>query len=125
MSNLFDFVNDINYKKENILTEDNESKYVPYVVNKSLSYFIDTIFQANEMNVRHTVDKRLQFDFLLNSVRSKKRFSKWAKPETLESVEVIREYYGYSNDKAKDVASILSHHDINKIKDKLDKGGAK
>jgi len=125
MSNLFDFVNDINYKKENILTEDNESKYVPYVVNKSLSYFIDTIFQANEMNVRHSVDKRLQFDFLLNSVRSKKRFSKWVKPEKLESVEVIKEYYGYSDDKAKDVASILSHHDINKIKDKLDKGGAK
>jgi len=125
MLNLFDFVNDINHKKENVLTEENESKYVPYVVNKSMSYFIDTIFQANEMNVRHTIDKRLQFDFLLNSVRSKKRFSKWAKPEKLESVEVIKEYYGYSNDKAKDAASILSHHDINKIKDKLDKGGAK
>lgn len=125
MLNLFDFVNDINHKKENVLTEENESKYVPYVVNKSMSYFIDTIFQANEMNVRHTIDKRLQFDFLLNSVRSKKRFSKWAKPEKLESVEVIKEYYGYSNDKAKDVATILSHDDINKIKDKLDKGGAK
>ena len=106
MLNLFDFVNDINHKKENVLTEENESKYVPYVVNKSMSYFIDTIFQANEMNVRHTIDKRLQFDFLLNSVRSKKRFSKWAKPEKLESVEVIKEYYGYSNDK-------------------VDKGGAK
>lgn len=125
MLNLFDFVNDINHKKENVLTEENESKYVPYVVNKSMSYFIDTIFQANEMNVRHTIDKRLQFDFLLNSVRSKKRFSKWAKPEKLESVEVIKEYYGYSNDKAKDVATILSHDDIDKIKDKLDKGGAK
>ena len=125
MLNLFDFVNDINYKKENVLTEENESNYVPYVVNKSMSYFIDTIFQANEMNVRHTIDKRLQFDFLLNSVRSKKRFSKWAKPEKLESVEVIKEYYGYSDDKAKDVASILSHNDIDKIKDKLDKGGAK
>ncbi len=125
MLNLFDFVNDINHKKENVLTEENESKYVPYVVNKSMSYFIDTIFQANEMNVRHTIDKRLQFDFLLNSVRSKKRFSKWAKPEKLESVEVIKEYYGYSNDKAKDVATILSHDDIEKIKDKLDKGGAK
>lgn len=125
MSNLFDFVNDINYKKENILTEENQSQYVPYVVNKSLSYFIDTIFQANEMNVRHTSDKRLQFDFLLNSVRSKKRFSKWVKPEKLESIEVIKEYYGYSNEKAKDVVGILCDDDIKKIKDKLDKGGAK
>jgi hypothetical protein len=125
MSNLFDFVNSINYKKENILTEENQSQYVPYVVNKSLSYFIDTIFQANEMNVRHTSDKRLQFDFLLNSVRSKKRFSKWAKPEKLESIEVIKEYYGYNDERAKEVVNILCDADINKIKDKLDKGGAK
>lgn len=125
MSNLFDFVNSINYKKEDILTEENQSQYVPYVVNKSLSYFIDTIFQANEMNVRHTTDKRLQFDFLLNSVRSKKRFSKWAKPEKLESIEVIKEYYGYNNERAKEVVNIFCDADINKIKDKLDKGGAK
>ena len=125
MSNLFDFVNSINYKKEDILTEENQSQYVPYVVNKSLSYFIDTIFQANEMNVRHTTDKRLQFDFLLNSVRSKKRFSKWAKPEKLESIEVIKEYYGYNDERAKEVVNIFCDADINKIKDKLDKGGAK
>ena len=125
MSNLFDFVNSINYKKEDILTEENQSQYVPYVVNKSLSYFIDTIFQANEMNVRHTTDKRLQFDFLLNSVRSKKRFSKWVKPEKLESIEVIKEYYGYNDERAKEVVNIFCDADINKIKDKLDKGGAK
>jgi len=125
MSNLFDFVNSINYKKEDILTDENQSQYVPYVVNKSLSYFIDTIFQANEMNVRHTADKRLQFDFLLNSVRSKKRFSKWAKPEKLESIEVIKEYYGYNDERAKEVVNIFCDADINKIKDKLDKGGAK
>lgn len=125
MSNLFDFVNSINYKKEDILTEENQSQYVPYVVNKSLSYFIDTIFQANEMNVRHTADKRLQFDFLLNSVRSKKRFSKWVKPEKLESIEVIKEYYGYNDERAKEVVNIFCDADINKIKDKLDKGGAK
>ena len=125
MLNLFDFVNDINHKKENVLTEENESKYVPYVVNKSMSYFIDTIFQANEMNVRHTIDKRLQFDFLLNSVRSKKRFSKWAKPEKLEALEMIKEYYGYNMDKAKDVLDILNDDHINYIKVKLDKGVAK
>lgn len=125
MSNLFDFVNDINYKKQGYLNDENESQYVPYVVNKTLSYFVDTVLQANEMNIRHHADKRLQFDYLLNSIRSKKRFSKWAKPIEHESLEAIKEYYGYNDEKAKDVVDILNDEQIQKIKDKLDKGGMK
>ena len=75
--NPFEFINDICYAKRNVMTEELENKYTPYVVNKGLSYFIDTVFQANEMNVHHNADNRLQYDFLLNSVRPKKRFSKW------------------------------------------------
>ena len=94
--NPFEFLNDINHKKIGIMDEDNESKYVPYFINKGLSYFIDSCIQANEMNRSHHLDHRLQFDYLLNSVRSKKRFSKWAKPEKVEALEMIKEYYGYS-----------------------------
>jgi hypothetical protein len=123
--NPFEFINDICYAKRNVMTEELENKYTPYVVNKGLSYFIDTVFQANEMNVHHNADNRLQYDFLLNSVRPKKRFSKWSKNNRLEEIELIKEYYGYSDDKAKDVVNILGDDHIKYIKSKLDKGGAK
>ena len=121
----FDFLNDINYRKEDIMDEENESSYPPYLINKGLSYFVDTCIQANDVNRYHHLDHRLQFDYLLNSVRSKKRFSKWAKPEKVEALEMIKEYYGYNMDKAKDVLYILNDDHINEIKVKLDKGGAK
>ena len=123
--NPFEFINDICYMKRNIMTEELENKYTPYVINKGLSYFIDTVFQANEMNIHHNADNRLQYDFLLNSVRPKKRFSKWSKNSRLEEIELIKEYYGYSDEKAKDVVHILGDDHIEYIKSKLDKGGAK
>lgn len=114
--NPFDFINDITYNKNNVMTEDNEKDYVPFVVNRGLSYFIDTVFQANEMNANHPLDHRLQFDYLLNSIRKKRRFSKWNKKQDLQVLEAIQEYYGYSINKAKDVVSILNDDQIESIK---------
>jgi len=114
--NPFDFINDITYNKNNVMTEDNEKDYVPFVVNRGLSYFIDTVFQANEMNANHSLDHHLQFDYLLNSIRKKRRFSKWNKKQDLQVLEAIQEYYGYSISKAKDVVSILNDDQIESIK---------
>lgn len=120
----FEFINSITYNKRDIMIdEETEKAYVPYLTNRTLSYFIDTIFQANEMNRLHQVDNRLQFDYLINSVRKKKRFSKWIKPSTYESIELIKEYYGYSDNYAKDVVDILSDDQIEIIRKRLDKGG--
>lgn len=121
--NPFEIINDITYNKTNIITEDNEKEYVPFIVNKGLSYFIDTTFQANEMNYNHHVDHQLQFDYLLNSIRKKKRFSKWNKKQELDVLEAIQEYYGYSITKAKDVVGILSDEHIERLKNY--KGGVK
>lgn len=124
--NPFDYVNAINHKKQNIMVDDVAEKgYAPYMVNRSLSYFADTVLMANEMNVNHHIDNRLQFDFLINIVRKKKRFSKWAKPETVSDVEVVKEYYGYSNEKAKSALSLLTSDQINELKKKVFKGGRK
>lgn len=121
--NPFEIINDVTYNKKGIITEDNEKEYVPFIVNKGLSYFIDTTFQANEMNYNHHVDHVLQFDYLLNSIRKKKRFSKWNKKQELDVLEAIQEYYGYSITKAKDVVGILSDEHIEKLKNY--KGGVK
>ena len=122
--NPFEIINDVTYNKKGIITEDNEKEYVPFIVNKGLSYFIDTTFQANEMNYNHHVDHVLQFDYLLNSIRQKKRYSKWLKPEKLHDLDVVKEYYGFSNGKAKDALSVLTKDQLAFIKDKLNQGGA-
>ena len=99
--NPFEFVNAINYTKKNIMIDDvAEKAYAPYMVNRQLSYFPDTVLAANEMNRCHHVDNRLQFDFFINIVRKKKRFSKWNKPELVSDVEVVKQYYGYSIEKS-------------------------
>lgn len=124
--NPFEYVNAINFKKQDIMVDDVAEKgYAPYMVNRSLSYFNDTVLMANEMNLNHHLDNRLQFDFLLNIVRKKKRFSKWAKPETVSDVEVVKEYYGYSNEKAKSALSLLTSDQIDELKKKVFKGGRK
>ena len=87
------------------------------------SYFQDTVLFANEMNINSHLDNRLQFDFLINIVRKKKRFSKWAKAQKNDDVEVIKEYYGYSNNKARQVHSLLSSDQINDLKKKVYRGG--
>jgi len=122
----FQFVNEITFGKKDVMVDpDMEKKYVPFMVNRSLSYFTDTVHMANEMNKYHHLDKKLQFQFLLNIVRKKKRFSKWVKPETDSNVDVIKEYYGYSNEKAIQILPLLSSDQLNIIKNKVNKGGRK
>ena len=124
--NPFQFVNEITFGKKDVMVDpDMEKKYVPFMVNRSLSYFPDTVYMANEMNRYHHLDSKLQFQFLLNIVRKRKRFSKWVKPETDNSVDVIKEYYGYSNEKAIQILPLLSTDQLNIIKNKVNKGGRK
>jgi hypothetical protein len=128
MSNPFDYLNSINTNKNNMMRgsendELAEKDYTPYMINRGLSYFNDTILIANEMNMRADVDKKLQYEFLLNIVRPRKRFSKWFKKDEDGDLEVVKEYYGYSNQHALQALSILSKNDIEKIKIKLEKGG--
>ena len=122
--NPFEFINSINTTKQNIMVDDiTEKAYNPFIVNRSLSYFKDTVLFANEMNINHHIDNRLQFDFFINIVRKKKRFSKFMKPETVSDVEVVKEYYGYSNEKAKSALTLLTSDQINELKKKVYKGG--
>ena len=122
-SNPFDYANSINYTKQDIMDHENESKYPAFMVNRSLSYFQDTVLLANEMNRNHHIDHRLQYDFLRGVIRKRKRFSKWAKKDQVANVEVIKEYYGYSDAKAESVADLISSDQIDMMKAKLSKGG--
>ena len=120
----FDFANSINYTKENIMVDDwSEKQYNAFIINKSLSHGIDTVVAANEMNARPHLDAKLQYDFLQGFVRKKKRFNKWLKAEKEENLEIIKEYFGYSNVRAQEVLRILSDEDIVEIKKLLNKGG--
>jgi len=122
----FDFLNAINYSKEDLIVDDiTEKQYVPYMVNRGLSYFQDTVLFANEMNKNHHLDHLLQFHFFINIVRKKKRFSKWAKPESSDDVEVVKQYYGYSNEKARQACKLLTPDQIIQLKKKVNKGGRK
>ena len=122
--NPFDYLNAINTTKKDIMVDDiSEKAYTPFMVNRGLSYFPDTILYANEMNLQHHIDHRLQFDFFINIIKKKKRFSKWAKPINIENLELIKEYYGYSNEKAKSVLSLLTNDEINELKLRIYKGG--
>ena len=124
--NPFEYLNSINYTKKDIMVDDiAEKQYNAFMVNRSLSYFNDTVLMANEINRYHHLDNRLQFDFLLNIVRKKKRFSKWMKPETVSDVEVVKDYYGYTNEKPKQALTLLTSDQINELKKKVYKGGRK
>ena len=124
--NPFTFLNEINYGKNDIIVDDiTEKQYIPFMVNRSLSYFNDTVLIANEMNIHHHLDNRLQFDFQINIVRKRKRFSKWFKPETESDVEVVKSYYGYSNEKAYQALTLLTKSQIEELKKKVNKGGRK
>jgi hypothetical protein len=124
--NPFEYLNAINHTKQNVMVDDlTEKTYNPFMVNRSLSYFNDTALIANEMNQHHHLDNRLQFDFFINIIRKKKRFSKWNKPETVSDVEVVKEYYGYSNEKAHQALSLLTSKHIDELKKKVYKGGRK
>jgi hypothetical protein len=124
---LRDYLNAINFSKEKLLdTDDTEwtKKYPPFVINKCLSMFYDCIAQANEMNGYHFLDKDVQFNFFINSIRKKKRFGgKWLKQNVLKDIEYVKEYYDYSNEKAREALSILTKEQIELIKLSIDKGG--
>jgi len=124
--NPFDYVSAINHDKKDIMADDlDEKAYNTFLTNRSLSYFPDTVSAANVMNQYHHLDKKLQFHFLLNIVRKRKRFSKWEKQETFDEVEAVKEYYGYSNEKARSVLSLLSPDQVKEIQKRIDKGGRK
>jgi len=127
MANLSDFLRSINQSKKNLMDEDpmTEKEYLPFVVNRTLSYFLDTVLYANEANIRNTADKKLQFDLLLNSIRSNRRFSRWLKPEENKDIDAIKEYYGYSNQRAKEVLDLLTGEQLSFIHESLSKGGFK
>jgi hypothetical protein len=125
---LKDYLKSINETKENLMDGDDpmwEKKYSPFIINKCLAPFNDTIMLVNEINQRHHLDSKLQYDFLLNSIRSRKRYAPWVKASKLKDLEYIKEYYGYSNEKAKSALSILNDAQIKTIKDSLNKGGKK
>ena len=122
----FDFINAINTTKENLFDSDPQAAkdYKPFIINRGLSYFPDTIFYANQMNEHPGLDKDMQFFFFLNIISRKKRFSKWSKKEaSTESLELVKEYYGYSSEKAKEALKVLSDENLIMIKEKLYKGG--
>jgi hypothetical protein len=122
----FDFLNTINDTKKDIMIDDiAEKAYAPFMVNRTLSYFPDTVCIANEMNRYHHLDKKLQYHFLINIIRKRKRFSKWIKPDLDSNIEVVKEYYGYSNEKARQVHSLLSSEQIEELRKKVNKGGRK
>ena len=128
MYELKDYLNSINFTKKDLMkSEDKEwiRKYPAFIINKILSGFQDTIMLVNEVNRNHFLDKDMQYSFLLNSIRSKKRFSPFLKASKLKDIDLVKEYYGYSNEKAKTVLDILTKDQLKLIKEKLYKGGTK
>ena len=126
MYELKDYLNAINHTKERLMdTEDEEweKKYPPFIVNKCLAPFQDTILLVNEINQYPHLDKKLQFDFLINSIRPRKRFAKWLKASKVKDIEYVKEYYGYSHAKARSALEILTDSQLEYIKEKLNKGG--
>ena len=123
--NPFEFLNSINSTKKNLMDVDidTEKSYNSFLVNRSLSYFPDTIFMSNEMNRLHHLDNKMQYDFLINIVRKKKRFSKWDKPDERADLECVKEYFGYSESKAKQAIVLLTESQIKTIKNKVYRGG--
>lgn len=123
----FDYVNSIVHKKNNMMKDtDNdelaEQAYVPYVVNKGLSYFVDTLMYANEMNALSFLDSKLQYDYLLNSIRPKKRYAKWVKNDEDSDLEMIKIYFNYSTKKALQALSVLSQEEKATIREKITRG---
>ena len=124
--NPFEYLNSINHKKDDIMIDDDAEKgYSPFMTNRGLSYFQDTVLLANEMNMNSHLDHRLQYDFLRTAIRPRKRFSKWMKKTVPSKNEIIKEYYGYSDAKAESVADLISDEDIKYMKGVLSKGGNK
>ena len=124
---LKDWLNSINFNKQNLIEEDPSTikDYPPYIINRCLSGHLDCIMFANEMNKYSFIDKDMQYSFYLNSLRKKKRFSPWLRKDKVTDLEIIKQYYGYSNEKASNALKILTPDQINFIKQRLDIGGNK
>jgi len=123
---LFDYLNAITYNKKDVIGDDPmaEKFYSPYHVNKTLSQNEDCILYVNEMNLRPTTDKKLQFDFLINNIRKRfRKAEKWLKSESLNDIECIKEYYNYNEEKARQVIGILSESELTMIREIIYKGG--
>ena len=128
MYELKEYLNAINHTKKNVMDSEDTmwvKKYPAFIVNKVLSGFSDTIMLVNEMNRNHFLDKDMQFQFLLNSIRSKKRYSPFLRASKLKDIECVKEYYGYNNEKAKTALDLLTKEQLKLIKEKLYKGGIK
>ena len=122
---LKDWLNSINYTKKNLIDEDPsmEREYSPYIINRCLSGHLDCVMFINEMNRYHFLPKKIQYDFLLNSLRTKKRFAPWLRKDEIKDLELVKRYYGYSNEKAKQALKILTKEQIIFIKSKFETGG--
>ena len=124
---LKDWLNSINFNKDD-LTEDDEhiiKSYPPFIINKCLSGHLDSVLFANEMNRYHFLDKDMQYKFYLNILRKRKRFSPWIRKDKDSDLDIVKSYYGYSNEKASQALKILTKKQINFIKQRLDTGGMK
>ena len=127
MTELKDWLNSINFNKENLIEEDPSTikDYAPYIINRCLSGNIDSVLFANEMNKYSFLDKDMQYSFYLNTLRKKKRFSPWLRKDKVTDLEIIKQYYGYSNEKASNALKILTPEQIKFIKQRLETGGSK
>ena len=123
--NPFDFVKSITYTKQDIMNDLNESEYESFLVNRALSYHQDCLLYANEMNKRFEISARLQYHYLLNTIRKRKRFAKWIKPEKIDDLKIVMEYYQVSRAKAEEYLNILSNREIEHIRIKMNKGCVK
>ena len=121
MTELKDWLNSINFNKEDLSYD--IKAYPPYIINRCLSGFIDTVMFANEMNRYPNLDKDMQYSFYLNSVRKRKRFSPWLRKDKVNDLECVKQYYGYSNEKASQALKILDKTQLNFIKQRLETGG--
>jgi len=122
---LKDWLNSINHTKVNLLEENPDAKYPAYIINRCMSGHLDTVLFANEMNMNHHLPLDMQYSFFLNSVRKRKRFSPWLRKDEIKDLDLVKRYYGYSNEKAKQALRILTKEQLNFIKSKLETGGTK
>ena len=127
MTELKDYLYSINQSKKNLLDVEPESEknYPPFIINKCLGSFTDSILFANEMNKNSHLPKKLQYDFLINTLKPRKRFTPWIRKQTLEELELVKQYFGYSQDKALQALRILTKDNIDEIRKALDKGGTR
>ena len=127
MTDLKDWLNSINVTKNNLIDEDPdlEKGYPAYIINRCLSGQVDSVMFANEINKHPNLSKKLQYDFFLNSLRKRKRYSPWIRKEQIENLDLVKKYYGYSSEKAEQVLNILTKEQLSFIRDRLDTGGKK